>query len=172
MLQFQEHWKTKDVYVVGPATKLAVKEMLGLDSLGEESGNAENLAQFIIQKCVTKEALLFPRGNLAKETLKSVLSIHGFTVDDVICYQTQPCHNIEQHLTKSEIPEYAVLFSPSGAATSLPALKTVFKDEIENIKIVSIGPTTEAEIVNLGFDVYKVLSKPSPEVLLETLEVT
>ena len=45
------------------------------------------------------------------------------------------------------------------------------KEQMNDIEIISIGPTTEAEIVKLGFRVSKVLSKPSPEILLETLEV-
>ena len=162
-----EGWKTKNVYVVGPATERAVKSVLGLDSLGAESGNAENLAQFILKHCESREhkALLFPKGNLAKDTINCMLS-----VDDVICYETQPSQNIESHLKNSDVPKYVVLFSPSGAVTSLPVLKTVYKDQTEDIELISIGPTTEAAIVKLGFKVSKVVSKPSPEMLLETLE--
>jgi len=43
--------------------------MLGLESEGAESGNAESLSKFILDKKKCTKKLLFPRGKLAKVML-------------------------------------------------------------------------------------------------------
>jgi len=68
-------WRDIPVYVVGQATSNAVKSLLGLGSLGKESGSAEVLARFIIKNTKTPGKLLFPRGNLAKVRNTNLLFI-------------------------------------------------------------------------------------------------
>ena len=68
-----------------------------------------------------------------------------------------------------EFPDYIVLFSPSGAGASLPILEEHHSEKLKQSKIVAIGPTTRAEIDRLGFQVHKVVSKPSAESLGELL---
>jgi len=62
-----------------------LKILLGLDSLGEETGSAEVLASFIIKNTKTPGKLLFPRGNLAK-VRKTNSSIIILIVDGVLGY--------------------------------------------------------------------------------------
>ena len=164
-------WQDKSVYVVGETTGQAVKSLLDLDSRGQHTGSAESLAHYISQ--VEKEGkFLFPRGNLARPTLVSVLTSSGSgpEVDEVTVYETITNRGLVSSLQSLEVfPDYIVIFSPSGAAASLPILEENHPEKLKQSKIIAIGPTTRAEIERLGFQVHKVVSKPSAESLGDLL---
>ena len=166
-------WRSKKIYVVGKGTKEHVLSNLGLESSGEDTGNAEELAQYIIsdKDQVENCRYLFPKGNLARSTISKILLEKGFEIDEVTCYETQPNSNLENILKNLHLPDYIVLFSPSGAGASLPILSQIFGDKFKDVKIVAIGPTTEAEILKLGFQVDHVVSKPTPVMLGDTLQL-
>jgi len=155
--------------VVGQATSNAVKSLLGLDSLGEESGSAEVLARFIIKNTKNPGKLLFPKGNLAKDTLEHVLESHKISLDHIVVYETETNKELGKLLEKKDFPKWIVLFSPSGVRSSLPALKEIHGENVSNIRIVAIGPTTKKEIEDLGYKVFRTASNPSPEAVKQTL---
>jgi len=68
-----DNWKGKPVYVVGQATSKAVQNLLGLSSVGAESGSAEVLATIIKDDLKDTGKLLFPKGNLAKVNLIEIV---------------------------------------------------------------------------------------------------
>ena len=162
-------WKDKTVYVVGESTGQAVRSLLDLDSRGQHTGSAETLASYISQ--VEKEGkFLFPRGNLARPTLVSVLTSSAHYVDEVTVYETVTNRDLLSSLQSLEMfPDYFVIFSPSGAAASLPILEEHHHQKLKQSKIIAIGPTTRAEIERLGFQVHKVVSQPSAESLGDLL---
>ena len=162
-------WEDKTVYVVGETTGQTVRSLLDLDSRGQHTGSAEALAHFISQ--VEKDGkFLFPRGNLARPTLVSLLTSSGHEVDEVTVYETITNRDLVTSLKRlEEFPDYIVLFSPSGAGASLPILEEHHSEKLKQSKIIAIGPTTRAEIDRLGFQVHKVVSKPSAESLGELL---
>ena len=162
-------WQDQTVYVVGETTGQTVKSLLGLDSRGQHTGSAEALARYISQ-VEKKGRFLFPRGNLARPTLLSVLTSSGHEVDDVTAYETITNRDLVPSLQRLEVfPDYIVIFSPSGAGASLPILEEHHSEKLKHSKIIAIGPTTRAEIERLGFQVHKVVSKPSAESLGELL---
>jgi len=61
-----DRWKEKPVYVVGQATSRAVQKLLGLASVGSDSGSAEVLASCIRDEMKGQGKIFFPKGNLAK----------------------------------------------------------------------------------------------------------
>merc|ERR1712192_192114 len=93
-----DSWKPKPVYVVGQATSRAVQNLLGLSSVGAESGSAKVLANIIREDLKDKEKLLFPKGNLAKDTLGDILESADISVDHIIVYDTIPNQNLEKLL--------------------------------------------------------------------------
>ena len=158
------------VYVVGESTASSVTALLGLHSQGGQTGSAEALAQFIIDNENHKKKFLFPKGNLARSSLESVLTSRGHEVDEVTVYRTIPNRDLRSGLqTEKELPDYIVFFSPSGAAASLPVLQEKHPETFHQSKIIAIGPTTRAEIEKMGFSVYRVVSKPSAESLGDLL---
>jgi len=83
---FLRKWKDKKVFVVGQGTGQIVKNELGLENcIGEEAGNAENLANCIltISELDKSKKILFPKGNLAREALTQTLTFSDYNVDEV-----------------------------------------------------------------------------------------
>jgi len=140
-----------------------------LDSLGKDSGSAEVLASFIIKNTKTPGKLLFPRGNLAKDILEHVLEPHKISLDHSVVYETETNTGLGKLLKTEDFPEWIVFFSPSGAKSSLPYLKEIHRENLSNIRIVAIGPTTKKEIEDLGYKVFRTASNPSPEAVKQAL---
>eukprot|EP00092_Neocalanus_flemingeri_P099340 GFUD01126728.1.p1 GENE.GFUD01126728.1~~GFUD01126728.1.p1 ORF type:complete len:124 (-),score=31.82 GFUD01126728.1:3-374(-) len=116
-----------------------------------------------------KGKIFFPKGNLAKDTLGTMLDSYGISVDHLIVYETAPNQNLENLLENEKLPDWVIFFSPSGAISSLPILKKFYSENLSNAKLIAIGPTTKKEIENLGFEVYKVADKPNPEAVMQAL---
>ncbi|XP_076372270.1 uroporphyrinogen-III synthase-like isoform X4 [Tachypleus tridentatus] len=67
---------------------------LGLDTIGKESGNADDLVPVILRQlipCKESKTLLFPCGNLRKDSISSGLESKGIQVEEIVCYHTI-CH--------------------------------------------------------------------------------
>jgi len=170
---FPHDWRGRPAYVVGGGTGQAVLSKLGLTNIrGEETGKAESLAELIVRENGAGAGkYLFPKGNLARDILPSVLSSNGIATEEVISYQTEPNPHLKTLLSSIAIPEYVVIFSPSGASASLPTLKELYGNAISQIKFIAMGQTTESEIVRLAFHVSYVLEKPNPESLVEIIKL-
>ena len=57
-------------------------------------------ADFIDRDIVSTHPLLFPCGNLAKDTVQNELETAGIKVSRVVCYNTLRDPNIEENLKK------------------------------------------------------------------------
>ncbi|XP_013775164.1 uroporphyrinogen-III synthase-like isoform X2 [Limulus polyphemus] len=133
-------WRSKLTFVVGEATALAAETSLGFDTIGKESGNAEALVPVILRQlipCEGPKSLLFPCGNLRKDTISSGLQSKDIRVEEIVSYQSI-CHpdllkNIEKLFFEKGTPDIFVYFSPSGVKFSLPIIKDVGL-KIESIK--------------------------------------
>jgi len=140
-----------------------------LESVGSDSGSAEVLASCIRDEMKGPGKIFFPKGNLAKDTLGNMLESSGISVDHLVVYDTAPSQNLEKLLDNEKLPDWAIFFSPSGATSSIPILKKIHSEDFKKVKLVAIGPTTQKEIENLGFEVFKVAVKPSPEAIKQAL---
>ena len=77
----------------------------------------------------------------------------------------------EKILLDAGLFDIIVFFSPSGASAAIPLLQKIHGNrECDKIQFVAIGPSTEKEISNLGFQVNKVAVKPNPVSLRESLD--
>ena len=158
--------------MVGQGTGQIVKNDLGLESVGEEAGNAENLANFILtfKELDRSKKILFPKGNLARETLTQTLKSSDYNIDEVVTYTTHSNPNLAAIIEKLTVPEFIVFFSPSGVTASWSLILKRFENEFDQIKIVAIGPTTASEIEKQGYNKSRIVKKPSPVILGETLQ--
>ena len=157
--------------MVGESTGQTVKDLLELDSLGGHSGSAQALAQFIVDREQNSRGnFLFPKGNLARSALVENLRSSGHSVEEVTVYRTVPNRELAAAISALEkLPDFIIIFSPSGAAASLPLLQQKHSESLKQTKIIAIGPTTSAEIEKMGVPVYKVVRAPSAEALGELL---
>lgn len=171
-----EKWANLPVFVTGKATALAVKEF-GMTVVGSSSGNAEMLVKEIKNWFSDKDPkhvlpLLFPCGNLARETINVELEKVGFIVNRQICYNTQRDPSIECRIKElHDIGVFSegcciVCFSPSGVDYVLPFLRS--HGDIKCMKFVAIGPTTAERLRAEGISPSVPLA-PKPDALLDVL---
>lgn len=167
-------WSEKKIFVIGEATGRAVQQHLKLKHIGQESGNAQQLAPIIIREIVAfDKPLLYPCGNLGRDELPKLLANQDRDFRALTVYETkehpQLKNNIKALYSSGKTPKIMVFFSPSGVKFTLPALKSVGLS-LTGIKVVAIGPTTNAALVQENIPVHAVCSSPSPEGLAHVLK--
>lgn len=140
--------KDMPLYVVGRATATGVRALkLPCMVVGEESGNGEALAQFILEhrKSLSKEVthlngralpLLFPVGEQRRDIIPKTLqseelpAVERTSVVEVVVYETGESSTFEEEFTdllqdakKAKVREqWVVVFSPQGCEAMLMAL--------------------------------------------------
>lgn len=136
------------IYVVGPATAKGVRAMdLPCPVVGEESGNGDALAKFILehQKSLpedvthlngTRLPLLFPVGEQRRDIIPKTLASESLppaertSVMELVVYETgematfeEDFTNLVQEAKKAGVKEqWVVVFSPQGCEAMLMAL--------------------------------------------------
>jgi len=146
-------------YVVGPATARDARA-LGLETRGEDAGNAAALAERIIADR-PDGALLFPCGNRRRDTIPALLGEAGIKVDEVVVYETM----LEAPQLQMPEPEWCVFFSPSGVLAADLAADYPWN----RAKMAAIGPTTAAALRIRGIPCDAVASDPTPSALAAAL---
>ena len=163
-------WTSKLCFVVGEKTGGLVVEKLGLSHLGSDAGDASSLADVISAKVNDRNLpLLFPCGNLKKETLPKKLKDANIQLHTCTVYVTQQHPSLTAKLKEYlELrPDFAVYFSPSGVSFSQEVIKHA--DCYQQMKHVSIGPTTRDTLEKSGIEVFGSAARPCPEAVLEII---
>ena len=148
-------WREQKLcYTVGPTTSMRVSQDLNWTSNnirgGNKSGNSKSLGEYITKdfqdqvKYQETKQLLYPCGNLKRETLAEELSKNSnIQLDEVTCYNTNPNENLDSNLQRlmnetSHI-DIVVFFSPSGVKNTWKLLQKYISIPS---KYIAIGPTT------------------------------
>lgn len=164
-------WAGKTNYSVGESTSELARSLLELETQGQLSGNANELAGFIISKHKEEsKPLLFPSGNLKQDVLEKSLKDQAIEVESVEAYETVQHPTLDESIEvlKSVEIDFLVFFSPSGIKFSLPILK---KHEIDlrDLKIIALGPSTRKSLEESGLECHRMCSSPTPGDLLAAL---
>ncbi|KAL9692565.1 hypothetical protein quinque_015926 [Culex quinquefasciatus] len=161
-------------YSVGETSHDLICNHLQLNTKGQQSGNASNLADFIKTDLYNKTItlpFLFPCGNLKQDVLQYKLSEYGYSLDSVEVYETVPHKDLERNLVqlfRGDAPAFLLFFSPSGI-NYCSAIFERNKLDLGGCRIVAIGPSTKKAIENKGLTVYRTAEKPSPEYVVGAL---
>ncbi|XP_011314418.1 uroporphyrinogen-III synthase [Fopius arisanus] len=165
-------WKELPVYCVGPATENLVRNTLDLPNcMGSESGNAQELAKFIISHHNRdNKSLLYPCSGIARETIQRMLEEAEISVEKITAYETRPSETLENDLLDimKVSPQIAVFFSPSTAKNVMAIAGK--HNLIARIKAVAIGPVTAEALKELGLRIYATAAKPDSQALLKSIE--
>ncbi|OWF51001.1 Uroporphyrinogen-III synthase [Mizuhopecten yessoensis] len=159
-------------FVVGQATATEARR-LGFLPQGKDSGSAEVLSEIILKDVRPKsKPILYPCGNLKRDTLPKKMKENGVDLHEVTVYRTIPRDDIEKcihDIVRTEgTPSYMVFFSPSGVEATLPVLESSWFAK-DHVKYISIGRTTSQAMSNHLVPVTGVCSHPDPHSLLETI---
>lgn len=172
-------WKNKYIFCVGPKTITETQLQLGLNhSLPDDCaiGNVSSLIESI-SKCnlnLTGD-LLFPCSSIANVDGPKLLEKYKIKYEVIHVYDTLPISDAVNQFNSlvQSIPQSVelviVFFSPSNLNAVLEPVTNLVKDAERQVKLVALGPTTEASLKEAGFEVKSTLSKPSPSYLLEVI---
>lgn len=194
------HLRDVPVYSVGPATTRALRTIDfppdGLKVFGEETGNGESLAHYILEHYHErypgrdpKPGLFFPVGEQRRDIIPKTLmdeklpSNRKIPVREEIVYGTGVMESFPEDFatvleeTKGAEERWVVVFSPTGCDHMLKGLGLLDSSTgraIPNAKrdgktyIVTIGPTTEAFLRGtFGFEPDVCADRPSPDGILQ-----
>jgi uroporphyrinogen-III synthase len=160
-------------YVVGPATARGL-QALELDNtiVGEETGNGEALASFILQHynsllqsqnaLESKPALLFLVGEQRRDIIPKTLQSEQLdqsqriTIDEIVVYETTEMKTFKSDFAEKYLKgvidgcahQWVVVFSPTGCKAMLESLGLLdtatgkYKKKPRRPFIATIGPTT------------------------------
>nr|XP_040232482.2 uroporphyrinogen-III synthase-like [Anopheles coluzzii] len=179
--KLKDDWKTLDNYSVGETSRELIQRTLDLDTKGQHSGNASNLADFIktdlYNKTITMP-FLFPCGNLKQDVLQNKLSEYGYSLDSVEVYETVPHRDLERNLVAlfagerekegDRTIDSLLFFSPSGINYCAHVFEK-HRIDLTGKRIIAIGPSTKKAIENKGITVHRTAEKPSPDYVVGAL---
>lgn len=173
----------KPSYTVGPAT-YDVLSKLGFTDIrgGEEAGNGSILSDMIIHdelfNCEDEEKkVLFLTGEIRKDIIPRKLKSQNFQFKELVSYRTEPLDDIVDRyleinqnfftMNKENGNEnWIIFFSPQGTEKIVTHIK---ENKECNLKIGSIGPTTEEYLLGNGLKPRVVSKKPNASSLLESI---
>ena len=185
------------LYVVGPATARGLRALnLRCPILGEETGNGEALAGFILEHynalypAVSNPPILFMVGDKRRDIIPKTLqseqlpSDRSARVDELVIYETGEMQSFKNDFTtlwrenadSGSKRQWVVVFSPTGCQALLESLdlldtetgKVKKVDGPRDTLIMTIGPTTRDYLINeFDFTPDVVAEKPSPEGIAE-----
>ncbi|KAF4568431.1 hypothetical protein EYR40_010161 [Pleurotus pulmonarius] len=183
-------WCALPFYVVGKSTASALRELDNApkDIRGEDSGNAEHLARYILNDTRQMSGkLLYLTGDKNRDTLPSILASGGLVLHQIQVYETRGSAHFTTDLegllnkgTDDNDSWWIVYFAPSAAEFVTPALNLHFnftgsKDDPpqkrRQARVAAIGPTTRDFLRDsLKLHVHAVASKPTPDDLVSAIK--
>jgi uroporphyrinogen-III synthase len=185
------------LYVVGPATARGLRSLgLKCPILGEETGNGDALADFILRHYnalypdVLNPPILFMVGDKRRDIIPKTLQSEALDpkerakVDEVVIYETGEMQSFKEDFSTiwrgnanhGSRQQWVVVFSPTGCQAMLESLglldaeagKARATTDQKDILIATIGPTTR-DYLKQEFDFTPDVcaEKPSPEGIAE-----
>lgn len=181
------------LYVVGPATARGLRALhLQCPILGEETGNGDLLATFILDHYnglyngPDKPPILFLVGDKRRDIIPKTLQSlqlepeRRARVDELVIYETVEMQSFKSDFSKlwksnkglCEERQWVVVFSPTGCKAMLDSLGALDVDTgrvksglpMLDVHIATIGPTTRDFLMSeFGFTPDVCAEKPSPE---------
>lgn len=165
----------KTVYAVGPATRDFLLR-IGFCTVrgGEDAGTGSILADLIYSDIIEEDGrldhhheILLLVGEIRRDIIPVKLAKKGLDVKEVITYKTVNLEDNADRFQEAVSPNsWMVLFSPQGTVDILEFWK---KRLTEDVKIASIGPTTESFLNESGIQPHVISAKPDADNLLNAI---
>ena len=184
-------WSKLKIFTIGEITGRYLFDKLKLDSVGQHTGSAVSLAEFILESMAgtdKNKPLVYPCSNIRTDFITNHLQdkIH---LQEIVCYETRADEQINRHIElfkdylynstlnidrNIKIKLIILFFSPSGVEHLLPHLQNnILTDRNLNdhlvVKFGAIGKTTAAKMTDCGLNVWFVASSPKARSLVSDL---
>ncbi|CCE63896.1 hypothetical protein TPHA_0G00600 [Tetrapisispora phaffii CBS 4417] len=172
----------KVVYTVGPTTANFLKAIGFTNILGGfDAGNGDNLADIMItdlldnDNTVVKDPkdineILFLVGEIRRDIIPKKLHKRNLKVREVVVYKTEDKVDSLVHFNELyQDGDWVVVFSPQGTKPILNYIKGNDSSCV-NYRLVSIGPTTEKYLNDIGMPPVVTSKKPEANSLLDAIK--
>lgn len=166
--------KAKMICSVGETTRKAIEQTGLRITTMPEKFTAVDLATKLQQENLNGKTFLYPRGNLANDTLPEILKRLGASVDAVTVYRTQKpspeeTENIQSMLLAGEID--VVTFTSPSTVQNFVALfsAAVVRRFQQQCAFAAIGPRTAAALKQLGLQPDIVASESTVQGLVRAI---
>lgn len=162
---------TRNIYAVGEKTKRSL-ECSGFSVIASPThASAEELASLMQAHQLKDASILFPKSNIARDTLPQQLRSMGARVDEIVVYRTvapEP-QNLEQTrlLFLEKKIDAAIFFSPSSIINFSEMMGT---EVFAQTAIAVIGSVTAETVEQMGLHVSIRAQQATAENLIESLE--
>ncbi|OBA19798.1 tetrapyrrole biosynthesis, uroporphyrinogen III synthase [Metschnikowia bicuspidata var. bicuspidata NRRL YB-4993] len=163
-------------YTVGPATEQILLDKGFLDVRGGcESGNGSKLADLILGEKATvqvekddEQSIVFFTGTIRKDIIPVKLKQNGVKVQEVVIYKTEPKDSIVDNFLEccEKDVDWVVFFSPQGTEDIVSHMAGVLP---QNVRVASIGPTTEEYLLMKGITPHVVAPLPTAPALYDSI---
>ena len=155
----------RSIAAIGPATAAALEAVGVVPTLTPERADAVGTASALAGRGVAGRRVLFPRGDLARETLARALRDHGALVEEVEAYRTLPVPSAETDPAVRErvrfgLVDVVTLTSPSSVR-NLALLLGGSLGCLAGATVVTVGETTAAAVRARDLSVHAVAATPS-----------
>ncbi|GJQ22107.1 MAG: hypothetical protein HBSIN02_24620 [Bacteroidia bacterium] len=156
------------LYAVGRKTAAALSGNGMAVTLALESGTATDLADAI--GSVEGQSILFPKSEIARDVLPSILRSRNAMVDEIVVYTTVPPPPGELETVRAGLHgggiDAVLFFSPSAVRNAVQLLGTA---AMRKPVAAVIGPTTAEAAREAGLRADVVAPQPTAEALLDSL---
>ncbi len=162
--------QSKPIFSVGEKTSLRLRDLGVRVALTPDTYNADDLVESILSDDISEKVFLFPKGDLATETVPQKVRSLGARVDEVVVYRNvmpEPAQleHIRAALSNGGI-DVVTFFSPSSIRNFLQLIEP---RTLKGILVAVIGPTTASAATNLGLNVDIVPEQSTAESVAETI---
>ena len=173
-----EGWKRCRVAAVGSRTGTALREGgLPPDLVASEArGKALAHEPLKDEGLGPQHRVLLPQSSVARPELQDLLAAAGVPVETAVIYETitedvEKARPFLEAVEDDDLPDAITFFSPSAVRgflemTGEPGRAALLREEL---RIISIGPTTSEAIRSAGFEVTAEAGSPSSKAVAKTV---
>ena len=157
---------------IGSVTSEAVENILSIKPcLISKDSTSEIFAQELLSQVLPNQKFLIAQGSLNSTQLADVLTEAGHKVEAITVYANQLYIPSEEQLAKvhGSSNSYFLFMSPSAFRNTVANIRVGLQD-IQGLRIISIGPTTSAAISDFGLTVDHELTSVQRQNLSQALE--
>lgn len=157
----------------GPGTTRAVKECFGADSFFEASrSSAEEFVEELLRLSSCPRSLLIPQSAIGREVMGPLLREAGVSVLEVTTYtmatQRPPADEQESLRAVAAAGGFILFMSPSALQATVETVDR--REDLDRLRVVSIGPTTSKAAQAFGVVVAAEASESTEEGVLRALQ--
>jgi uroporphyrinogen-III synthase len=157
------------IAVVGNATASELEKYHQKASYINPGNDAEDMAKFLVENIIQPQHNIWlALGNRAPDYLEKVLETKA-SVRRINVYETiwlKPTNEEAAQHIRSKKADMCIFTSPSGFFAFCDAF-----NDIKGLNLASIGNTTAAAIKNAGYQAAVIAPAPSPQSMIDALEM-